>query len=336
MTRISTVILAAGKGERMRSNIPKVMHKILDKPMIGYVVDVAKELQTEKCIVVVGSKREEIKRHLKDKKVEFCVQKEQKGTAHAVLCAENLVLGTDVLVLYGDVPLIQAETLRKFLNFYKREREITFMVTKLEDPSGYGRVIMEGERIEKIVEEKDANQEELQIKLVNTGICIIPSECFFLLKKISNNNKKGEFYLTDICSIAKEEGRTVRAYFHPESKEFLGVNTKKELYIASEIMRKRIIEKHLESGVIFGGMDVTIGVDVKIGCDVKIGNNVEIKGETTIGSGVEIGSHVEIIECVIENGVKIGSFVYIEGAKIKEGERIPSFSYIAGGKRCAE
>lgn len=335
--KISTVILAAGKGERMKSSIPKVMHEIIDKPMIGYVVDVAKSIGFQKIVVVVGYGKEQVVEYLKDKGVIFCVQDRQEGTAHAVLCAKEIVSGTDVLILYGDVPLIEKITIKRFLDFYLREKEITFMVTEVDDPSGYGRVIMNGQSIERIVEEKDAKEEELLIKVINTGICAIPSHCFPFLDFINNENEKGEFYLTDICGIARKRGRKVRAFFYRNSEEVLGINTKRELFLANRIMRERILQKHLEGGVIISGFDVTIGVDVEIGPDTKIGNNVTIIGKTIIGEGVEVGSNVVIKDCIIGEGAKIGSFVYMENHKVEKGEKIPNFFMPSkGGKFCVE
>ncbi len=336
MRELSTVILAAGRGERMKSDLPKVMHKIIDKPMIGYVIDVAKKLKTKRCVVVLGFGREKVLNYLKGEKLDFYVQEEQKGTAHALLCVEAAVSGTDVLVLYGDVPLIEEKTLKDFLDFYRREREITFMVTRVEDPKGYGRVVMDGDTIERIVEEKDADPEERKIGIVNTGICVIPSECFPFLKSITNLNRKGEFYLTDICSIARKEGRPVRAFFCNDPDEVLGINTKIELFRANEIMRKRIIERHLENGVTICGPDVTIGAHVMIGVDVKIGNNVEITGRSRIGDRVEIGDHVVIKDCEIEEDARIGTFVYMEKMKVKRAEWIGNFSFLVGGESCAE
>ncbi|MCX7857220.1 MAG: NTP transferase domain-containing protein [Deltaproteobacteria bacterium] len=327
---ISTVILAAGKGERMKSDLPKVMHEIIDKPMIGYVVDVAKKISHTKPIVVVGFGREKVIAYLQNKDVIFSVQEDQKGTAHALLCAENEISGRDVLVLYGDVPLIKEETIEAFLEFCYDEKAVTFMVTKVDDPKGYGRVILQGQTIDKIVEEHEAKAEELQINIINTGICMIPHDFFFFLKRISNDNKKREFYLTDICKVARTEGYEVKAFFYPNSDEVLGVNTKNELFLANQVMRKRILEKHLNAGITILGTGVTIGSDVRIGLDTRIGSNVLITGETVIGQRVRIGSNVIIKECFIEDDAQIGSFVYLENYHVNKGEKIPNFFNIGG------
>ncbi|MCS7281493.1 MAG: NTP transferase domain-containing protein [Desulfobacterota bacterium] len=332
--RLNVVILAAGEGKRMRSKIPKVMHEILFEPMIRYVIRIAKGINPKKIVVVLGFGKDEVIDCIKDEDIRICIQEEQKGTAHALLCAEEEVKDGDVLVLYGDVPLIKEETLKNFIGFFEKTKDITFLVTKLKDPKGYGRVILKGDSIEKIVEEKEAISSELKIKMVNTGVCVIPSFAFPLIRRISNKNKSQEFYLTDICLLAKEAGKKVKAFIHHDPLEVLGINTKEDLFFANCVMRERIIKKHLENGVIIFEKSVTIGPNVSIGKDTKIWGNSLIIGNTTIGERVEIGSFVVIKDSIIEGGAKIGSFVYLDGFKVGRGEKIPNFFSSEGGRPC--
>ncbi|HPP06975.1 MAG TPA: NTP transferase domain-containing protein, partial [Syntrophorhabdaceae bacterium] len=213
MEGLGIIILAAGKGERMVSDKPKVLHEIMGKPMISYVMERARELEPSSLTVIVGFGRDKILPFIERYNIDYRVQIEQKGTAHAVLCAEDVLKNTDTLILYGDVPLIKASTLKNFIEFYRTCNKITFMTTEVEDPSGYGRIIRDGNRIKAIIEDAEADDIEKKIKEINTGICIIPRDLFYLLKEIKNNNRKGEYYLTDICLIANNASIDVMAYY---------------------------------------------------------------------------------------------------------------------------
>ncbi|OPY79621.1 MAG: Bifunctional protein GlmU [Syntrophorhabdus sp. PtaU1.Bin153] len=328
MRRLSVVILAAGKGERMLSKKPKVMHEIMGKPMVSYVVRRAKELLPTKVVVVLGHGRELVESYVKEFDVECAVQEEQKGTAHALLVAEEHVRGDDVLVLYGDVPLIEKATLDSLFSFYEKTRAVVFMTTEVENPLGYGRVIVEGDRIERIVEEVDATPEEKKIRRINTGICLIPGELFGLLKKIKPDNRKGEYYLTDICRIARQGQIEVRAYEHPNPSEVLGINSRKELLDANITMKDRILEAHLRSGVSFLDRNVYIDADVTIGRDTTIHPNTYLMGRTRIGEGVTIGPNVLIRDSVIHDKVSVEGFVMMEGTEVETGAKVGPFSRV--------
>ncbi|NLW35163.1 bifunctional UDP-N-acetylglucosamine diphosphorylase/glucosamine-1-phosphate N-acetyltransferase GlmU [Syntrophorhabdus aromaticivorans] len=328
MQRLSVVILAAGKGERMLSKKPKVMHEIMGKPMVSYVVRRAKELLPTRIVVVLGHGRELVEGYLKEFDVECAVQEEQKGTAHALLTAEESVHGDDVLVLYGDVPLIEGSTLNDLLSFYEKDRAVVFMTTKVENPFGYGRVIVEGDRIERIVEEIDATPEEKEVRRINTGICLIPGELFGLLKKIGPDNRKGEYYLTDICRVAGQEGIKVRAYDHPRASEVLGINSRKELLDANITMKDRILEAHMGSGVSFLDRNIYVDADVTIGKDTTVYPNTYLMGKTRIGEDVTIGPNVLIRDSVIHDRVSIEGFVVMEGAEVETGAKVGPFSRV--------
>ncbi len=326
MKGLNIVILAAGKGERMVSAKAKVMHKIMGTTMIGHVVERAGELSPENIIVVVGHAKEQIEEHLKDRNVRFALQAEQKGTAHALLTTEGLLKDGPVLVLYGDVPLIRTDTLKSFLDSFEKSGDITFMVTDVANPTGYGRVVIEGERIRRIVEEKDATDDERLIRTINTGICIIPRTAFEFLKAITPDNRKNEYYLTDICTVAEKQGKSVGVYHHGEASEVLGINTRKELMEANIAMKDRILDGLLAKGVTFLDRSVYIDARVTIGRDTVVSPNCHIYGNTTIGENVTIGPNSVIKESTLKDNVEVEGFVSIDGAVIEEGAKVGPFS----------
>lgn len=326
MKRLNVVILAAGKGERMISKRPKVLHEIMGRPMIRYVVERAQELSPAKIVVVVGYGREKVEGYLRSYPVTCVAQRAQKGTAHALLAAGKLISSGDVLVLYGDVPMIEGKTLRDFIAFYERTKSITFMTTDVPDPGGYGRVIMSGDEILEIREDADATRKEQEIKRINTGICIIPAGSFPLLRSISADNKKGEYYLTDICKIGRQKGQSIKGYNHENTQEVLGVNSRKELLEANAIMRQRIMGQHMQRGVTFLDKNVYIESGVKIGTDTTIFPNCYLLGNTVIGSDVVIGPNVVVKDSAIHDNATVEGFAVIEGAEIKKGARVGPFS----------
>lgn len=326
MEKLNIIILAAGKGERMVSDKPKVIHEIMGKPMISYVIERAKEINPISITAILGFGKESVLPFIERYNVQYKIQSEQKGTAHAVLCAEDIIKEGDVLVLYGDVPLLNHNTLKSFIEFYKTHKNISFMTTTVEDPSGYGRVIKVNNRIKAIVEDIEATFEEKNIKEINTGICIIPKRHIKLLKEIKNNNTKGEYYLTDICTIANNNGLDVMAFYHADSKEVLGINSRKELLEANIIMRDKIAIKHIENGVTLLDKNIYIEDNVKIGKDTVIYPNSYIMGNSYIGSRVKIGPNCIIKDAIINDGVELKGCVYIENMTIKEGATVEAFT----------
>jgi bifunctional UDP-N-acetylglucosamine pyrophosphorylase/glucosamine-1-phosphate N-acetyltransferase len=328
MTQLSVVILAAGKGERMKSNKPKVMHEIMGKPMVGYAIERAQELSPSKTVVVLGFGKELAEDYVKSFSVTCATQKGQKGTAHALLSAEKFIKGNDVLVLYGDVPLLERSTLEGFLGFFSKAGTVTFMTTDVENPAGYGRVLMKKDRIERIVEDVDASSAQKKIKRINTGICAIPGNLFPLLKEIQADNKKGEYYLTDICKIAQRKGIVVKGYHHEKSSEVLGINSRKELLEANITMKDRILDGHMKNGVTLLDRNIYIESSVVIHKDTVISPNTYIMGKTVIGEGVSIGPNVQINNCVISDRVIVDGFVVMEGAEVEEGAKVGPFSRV--------
>ncbi|MDD3846312.1 MAG: NTP transferase domain-containing protein [Syntrophorhabdaceae bacterium] len=329
MKKLDIVILAAGKGERMVSRKPKVMHEIMGKPLLGYVVEAAHSLGPARVIVVTGYGRETVEAYLEGRNVTTAFQAAQKGTAHALASAREFFQGNDILVLLGDVPLMRRATLVEFLEFCRLSRSIVFLTTDVADPSGYGRVVMEGDVITDIREDSDATAEEKRIKRINTGICYIPFGDLGLVDLIDSGNKKGELYLTDICRVAKDRGGHAKGYFCPRPQEVLGVNTLKGLLEANVVMRQRINDGHMAKGVTFLDTDIYIENDVVIGRDTVIAPHCYITGTTVIGEGVVIGPSSIVRNCRIHNGVTIEGFVVMDGVEAKEGARIGSFSRLS-------
>ena len=327
MKELDIVILAAGKGERMVSRKPKVMHEILGKPLVGYVIDAAKSLDPSRIIVVTGYGRESVDAYLRDRGVMTAFQAEQKGTAHALSCARAELGGNDVLVLLGDVPLIEKDMLGDFVEFCRKARSVVFLVTDIDDPSGYGRVLMDGNIIRDIREHSEASDEEKKVRTINTGICYIPFDDLALVDLIGEDNIKGERYLTDICRIAKVEGRPAQGYSYPRPDEVLGVNTLQGLLEATMVMRKKINRGHMRNGVTFLGDDIYVGPEVAIGRGTVISPACHIMGRSAIGEDVSIGPCSMIVDCIINKNVDIRGFVSIEGVEIHEGITIGPFEY---------
>ncbi len=325
LKQLSVVILAAGKGERMLSSKPKVMHEIMGKPMVGHVIERALELSPTKTVVVLGYGKEQVEGYVKGFNVITALQKGQKGTAHAVLSAEKHVRNHDVLVLYGDVPLIEASTLKGFIRFFQKAGTVTFMTTDVENPTGYGRVLMKKDCIEKIVEEIDASPSERKIKRINTGICAIPGHLFPLLREIKADNKKGEYYLTDIYKIVQQRGVDIKGYHHDKSSEVLGINSKRELLDANITMKDRILDGHMKNGVALLDRNIYIDGDAVIQKDTIIYPNTYILGKTCIGEGVSVGPNSYIKDSILRSGVAIDGFVFMEGAELEEGVRVGPF-----------
>ena len=245
MTQIATVILAAGKGTRMKSDLPKVLHGLNNRPMVEYVIDVAEEIASSKIVLIVGHEKERVIETVKQREVEFAVQSPQLGTGHAVLQAKPVLNGFDgnVLVLSGDVPLLRPETLRRLIEIHEKEAALaTLLTANMEDPTGYGRVVRNRAGfVEKIVEEKDASEDIRKIKEINVGIYVFRTrELFHTLPQVKNDNRQGEYYLPDVLKIYVERGEKVAAVLTDDVEETHGINTVEQLKNAEEILLQRL------------------------------------------------------------------------------------------------
>lgn len=367
MKNLKAVILAAGEGTRMKSKLPKVLHEVLNKTMIDYVIDTAKGCGAEEVCVVVGHKAEEVKASIKKDGVSFALQSQQKGTGHAVMMAGDFVeADKDILILYGDTPLIQGDTLEKLVAKHRNDDfGATVISARVENPDGYGRIIRdENGNFIKIVEHKDATDEERLVKEINTGIYIFKGvDLKNSLGKLDNNNIQGEYYLPDCLALILNVGGKVGAVIAEDDREFFGVNSRVQLAEATKIMKETINRRHMENGVTLVDPENTyIGADVKIGMDTIILPGCVLEGDTEIGEDCKIGPNSRISDMRLGNGVvfqtstgmqsvigndttvgpfayirpnstigdhvKVGDFVEIKNSNIGNGTKIPHLSYI--------
>lgn len=331
---VLAVILAAGKGTRMKSNKSKLVHKIYGKELVKRVVETAKKSDIQEVITIVGYKKEQVQLVLGES-VKYAYQEEMLGTGHAVLQAESYLKDKHgkVVVLNGDVPIIRSETIKKLINKSIKNKEYATVLTAIYDnPNGYGRIIRDdGGNVKEIVEEKDATEEQRKIQEINSGIyCFDIQELLKALKELKPNNAQGELYLTDVVKIMNEKGLKTGAVIVKDNTEILGVNDRMQLELLTKVLRMRINQYHMQNGVTIEDMNNTyIYDDVEIGVDTVIHPNTTIKNDVIIGENCEIGPNAYIREgCRLSDSVKIGSFVEIKKAIIGEGAKVPHLSYM--------
>ena len=314
-----SVILAAGKGTRMKSGHSKVLHKVNGVPMIRRVVDVLESIGNKKNVFVLGYKKEDVLAEMGD--VDFVTQEEQLGTGHAILIAKDKIksYGEDVLITCGDTPLLKEETLKKLKDMFDgKNLDCIVLSCKVKNPFGYGRIVKENGKISNIVEEKEANESEKKIDEINTGVYIFKNESLlYAIEKIDNNNSKGEYYLTDAIKILTSEGYNVDSFQIEDEDEILGVNSKVQLAQAEKILRNRKNTELMDNGVILIDPDATyIEDNVQIGQDTVIYPNVIIQGNTKIGKNCKIGDFVEVKNSIVEDGSKASHLTYIGDAEV--------------------
>lgn len=333
---IKSVILAAGKGTRMKSNLPKVLHEILGKALVGYVLDSVKHITNEN-FVIVGHHAEEVEKYVIShyENAKTVLQSPQLGTGHAVsmVCPMLENYSGQVLILCGDTPLITEDTLKKFVEYHRENKsDITVMSAIFENPTNYGRIIRDTDNSLKcIVEEKDATLEQKAIKEVNAGIyCINWAKVKSAFSQLTSNNAQGEYYLTDIIEWGKKNGLSVNAYIMENNIETFGINSRVQLAEALKLLQKRINEKHMINGVTIVDPETTyISADTEIGQDTIIYPSTYIEGENKIGSNCKIGPMAHLRGGVeIGDYCKIGNFVEVKKAKIASHTNAGHLSYI--------
>lgn len=343
----NAVILAGGQGKRMKSDIPKPMFKVLGEPMLEWVIKACEGAGLSSLCIVKGFKSEVIDEYLGGR-YETVLQEERLGTGHAVMQAVPFMEkngGGNTLVLCGDAPFIDSETIKRSLEMHEQAgNSITVITADVDDPTGYGRIIRGEKGISSIVEEKDATEAQKEICEINSGAYWFKtSDLIETLGELTRNNSQGEYYLTDSVFIALGKGRSVGAYKTENSIAVLGANDRMGLLELNTIARMAVIEKHLENGVEFVCLDgIIIGRDVEIGAGTQILPGTDLRGKTVIGKDCRIGPNCIIDDCTVEDnvslnyvqafkskvdaGVKIGPFVHIRpGSQIKSGVKIGDF-----------
>ena len=322
MANLTAVILAAGKGTRMKSKLPKVLHKVGGHPMLEHVMDAAEAAGCRDNVVVIGHGAELV-RELVGDRARIALQAEQLGTGHAVLQAADTLkdfTGT-VMILCGDTPLLEAEELEKFYaEHVKSGAAATVMSALMDDPFGYGRILRDANGdVAGIVEQKDASEEQKQIKEINTGnYCVEAPLLFEVLRTLGNDNAQGEYYLTDVLAKLRAMGKKVGGVITADSEMIMGVNSRRQLAEAESVMRRRIAERHMDDGVtIMDPASTFIEKSVKIAPDTVIYPNTWLQGATEIGEDCEIGPNVRLENVKVADGCRV-EFTHVHDCEIKK------------------
>ena len=339
MKELAVVILAAGQSTRMKSAKSKVMHDLAGRPVISYSIGAARELGAGKGVVVTGPDDAALKSYLKECGVDQVVQREAKGTADAVAAAKPKLakFKGDVLILCGDVPLVQPDALKDFVKATRAKRAKLGVLTMTPNKAGaYGRIVRDLDgRIARIVEARDASSEELDIREVNSGIICADREWLFRsLGKIGNDNAKREFYLTDLVGVALKEGTSICACPVGNAEDYQGINTRVDLANAAELMRYRINQRHMLAGVgILDYRHTYIDEGVKLGRDTTVMPHAFLKGNTKVGAGCTIENGVVLTDAVVGNGVHIKAYSVIDDCTIADGAIVGPFARIRPDSR---
>lgn len=335
---VRAIILAAGKGTRMKSELPKVLHTIFDKPLLGYVLDsVENSGLVDYSYVIVGHKSEQVEEYVKSeyKNAQTILQTPQLGTGHAVSMALPALsdFEGEVVILCGDTPLIKSETLKALIEAHRaNSSDITVMSAIFENPTNYGRIVRNSDgTLHSIVEEKDATAEQKKIQEINAGVyCVNWAKIKSAFAELKSDNAQGEYYLTDIIKWGRENVLKVNAFILENNSEIFGINSRKHLAEASKILHDEIINKHLDNGVTIVSPDTTwISPETEIGADTIIYPNCYINGKNKIASNCKIGPFAHIRGGVeLDEYVKIGNFVELKKAKVKSHTNICHLSYV--------
>jgi bifunctional UDP-N-acetylglucosamine pyrophosphorylase/glucosamine-1-phosphate N-acetyltransferase len=334
MDNLATLILAAGKGTRMKSDLVKVLHTIAGVPMLAYPISAARAIGCSRIIVVVGHQRERIEEAFRGEQAVFVYQEQQLGSGHAVAVAEQTLTGFDgdVLILCGDVPFIQPQTLTAFIGaHHSAQASLSVLSVIPDDPSGYGRILRTAAGdFCSIVEDRDATAQQKQIREINSGIyCCAASFLFQALHQVGTDNDQGEYYLPDIVKIGVARGRKVQAVVTPDAQEVQGINDRIGLARAEAVMRRRILEQHMAGGVTLIDPAATyIEASVRIGQDTVIHPGCSIRGASTVGTGCLIESNCSITGSRIGNRVHVKPSCVIDESRIDDQATIGPFAHL--------
>ncbi|ABE57021.1 UDP-N-acetylglucosamine pyrophosphorylase / glucosamine-1-phosphate N-acetyltransferase [Shewanella denitrificans OS217] len=335
---LNVVILAAGKGTRMRSDLPKVLHPIAHKSMVQHVIDTANSLGSQAIQLVYGYGADKLQASLGEQQVNWVLQAEQLGTGHAVAQANANINDDDtVLILYGDVPLIQQSTLNALLDARTHDG-MAILTVDLPNPSGYGRIVRIDGKVVGIIEQKDANEEQLQITEVNTGIMAVPGKQLKVwLSRLSNSNAQAEYYLTDIVAMAHEDGVAIDTAQPQSAIEVEGANNRVQLALLERAYQTRAAEKlMLEGANLRDPARIDIRGEVTVGMDVMIDINVIFQGKVVLGNNVTIGAGAILIDCEIADNAEIKPYTIVEGAKLGQAASAGPFARLRPGAELKE
>ena len=329
---MNIVILAAGQGKRMNSALPKVLHPIAGKPMLAHVLDTARSLKPASLCVVYGHGGEQVKTALASPDVTWVKQEPQLGTGHAVLLAlPHLDLSVPTLVLYGDVPLIQANTLRTLL--VDAGKGLALLTMTLKDPHGYGRIVRVGSKVKRIVEEKDASTSERKIAEINTGILAAPTSALKRwLPQLGKQNAQGEYYLTDIVALAVADKMPVHTAHPAHEWEVQGINSKLQLAELERVHQHNIAAALLHQGVTLADpFRIDVRGELNCGCDVSIDINCVFEGTVVLEDNVSIGPHCLLRNVTIKRGAKIEAFSHLQEAVVGEASIVGPYARLRPG-----
>ena len=334
--KCAAVILAAGQGTRMKSSQPKVLHEIAGQPLVAWPVGLARRLDCATIAVVVGHGSDAVRDRLGNADLQFPVQTEQLGTGHALLSAEAALRGFSgtVLLLCGDVPLLQQETLQQLLDLHRaKTATVTVLTALVDDPYGYGRILRDGDQVRAIVEEKDATAAERTVREINSGIYAFEAPYVFdALRKVGRNNAQGEYYLTDIVAAACADGRTVCALQAGSVEEVQGINDRVQLAAAARVIRLRLNEELMRQGATLIDPETTyVDAGVQIGSDTIIHPNVSLRGRTVIGNNCIIDSGVVITDCEIGDRVHIKPGSVMAESKVGNAGAVGPMAHLRPG-----
>jgi len=337
MHQLGIILLAAGQGTRMKSDLPKVLHSLCGKALFLHALETAQCLRPERIAVVVGHGADAVRQAYNGNRVAWAIQDKQLGTGHAVLCAQEAFNGFagEIVILSGDVPLIQENTLRAMIERHcRRNAAATLLTAVLEDPKGYGRILRDAQgNLTGVVEEKDASAPQRKIREVNAGIYVASAPFLFAaLGGVKNNNQQGEYYLPDIVAVGLDQGATIETVRAEDAREMMGVNTREELAFMEKNLRQSINKKWLLAGVTLKDPETTyIDEGVAIGKDTVIGPNTQLRGKTIIGERCHVDGSAFLTDAEIGDEVHLRFSVVMTGCRVERGAIIGPFAHLRPG-----
>ncbi|TSA84644.1 UDP-N-acetylglucosamine diphosphorylase/glucosamine-1-phosphate N-acetyltransferase [Deinococcus detaillensis] len=332
---LDVVVLAAGAGTRMRSALPKMLHEVCGRPMVAWAVKAARDVGARDIVVVTGHGADQVEAALAGPEVRFARQGEQLGTGHAFLLGAAKLRGdADVLVLYGDSPMLSVKTLNALRRVHLEEQNaLTVLTSRLADATGYGRIVRgESGDVERIVEQKAATPEELRLTEFNSGVYLMDARAPELAAQIGNDNAAQEYYLTDLLALYHQQGARVAAYCIPDPSEVMGANDRVQLAELARLMQRRINERHMRAGVTLRDPATAYIEDaVTIAPDVILEPGVVLRGQTDIGTGAVVGAYSSLTDTQLSARVQIRPHSVLEGARVGEGSDVGPFARLRAG-----